>query len=320
MATEQDLPSDTLPLLGAPRRGRAAALGLGVLAALVPCAVLTSPAHRVQLAGLLSSALELAQSGANGSCEGFASLRLLHSNLGNEGPDDGDEGIAYQSKDETPSGETRDLLITINASSTYQAAHPKFNGVHGEFFLITMQAGSEATFTIRVLDPETWKPTKVAKRSFTFFDLDQDANNTSKEYIKVSGYSKYFLTNQTEVNVTNESKGVTAFSSSARGDGSDNPNSPTSLTVEQKHRAVTIEFQDSEEVKVTLGCTAGKHQTYFIFAAVPSLLCATTIGPVADKGEDAAVSFAGPQRSSASPSPQLGRLSVALGLCALRLR
>mmetsp|Transcript_87202 Transcript_87202/g.241831 ORF Transcript_87202/g.241831 Transcript_87202/m.241831 type:complete len:351 (-) Transcript_87202:70-1122(-) len=349
MTTEQQSASDPLPLLphlqlgvsgGSteglrnPKRGLAASLGLVLLASLTLCIGLSSQIHRVPLIDHLSSAIQLTQSKAEGPCKDAGRIMLsepLHSNLGNHGPNSGDEGIVYKAKDVSSSEKFQDILLTINTSSAYQAAYSKFNGIHDEFGLITMKAGSEATFTVRALDLVTLKPKKLAKRAFTFFDLDQGDNDTSTEYIKVRGYSRYFLTSHTEIEVTPEGDEI-KFLSSTRGDGSDNPESPVSLTPQQRNRAVTIEFLDFEEINVTLGCTAGKHSTYFIFAAMPSLLCAQVVGPMADT-EDAVMSFKNPSSvvhtiatpsttkygSSASSIPALRQFFVVFGLCTLQL-
>eukprot|EP00408_Alexandrium_pacificum_P004036 CAMPEP_0171211486 /NCGR_PEP_ID=MMETSP0790-20130122/29647_1 /TAXON_ID=2925 /ORGANISM="Alexandrium catenella, Strain OF101" /LENGTH=152 /DNA_ID=CAMNT_0011677151 /DNA_START=8 /DNA_END=463 /DNA_ORIENTATION=- len=97
-----------------------------------------------------------------------------------------------------------------------------------------------------------------------------------------------WLAKNTEIEVTNLGNGKTKFMSSTQGNGRDNPRDPKALTVQQKNRAVTLEFKDFDELKVTLGATAGKHARYFMYVFRPSLICAKTVGKV-DGSEDEVV-------------------------------
>mmetsp|Transcript_51177 Transcript_51177/g.118951 ORF Transcript_51177/g.118951 Transcript_51177/m.118951 type:complete len:350 (+) Transcript_51177:71-1120(+) len=215
-------------------------------------------------------------------------LEVLHSNLGNQGPDSGDEGIVYRAQDLIPGQEPVDLLMVVNASSSYQAGHAKYNGIHGKYGLITLKAGNEADFTFKFLDAKTRQPKRLEKQEFTFFDLDQHANDENREYILVEKPSNVWLTKNSELQQIHEN-GKTKFMSSTMGNGRDNPKDPTALTVQQKNRAVTLEFENFQELNITLGCTPGNYARYFMFVARPSLLCAQTVGS-AENGEDKAIS------------------------------
>lgn len=220
-------------------------------------------------------------------CAGFPFIsleRVTHSNLGGLGPDKGDEGIVFSAKDYVPGSYTEDLVITLNASAKYKAGHVSDNGIHGKYGQISMEGGTEAEFTFRIIDPATKKPKKVKKQEFTFLDLDQSAGVTNREYIKVRDVAQVWLTKNTEILVS-EVDGTKQYTSSVEGDGHDNPRDPLALTVQQKNRAVTMEFRDFSELKVTLGSTPGPHVRDFFFVARPTLLCAQTVG-YANDGED----------------------------------
>lgn len=210
---------------------------------------------------------------------------LKHSNLGGQGPDSGDEGIVYKATDYIPGQAPLDLIMVVNASDSYKAGHARYNGIHGAYGLITVSPGSEAVFIFRFLDPVTLKPKVLTKQEFTFFDLDQSANGDNREYIKVKEATQVWLTKNTEVEVTELATGEKQFMSSQHGSGVDNPKDPLALTVQQKNRAVTMEFENFSELHITMGATAGSYARYFMYVARPSLLCAQTVDP-ADNGED----------------------------------
>jgi len=224
-------------------------------------------------------------------CNKFPFIRLdevLHSNLGNQGPDTGDEGIVFRAKDIIPSQPELELLITVNATDAYQAGHASMNGIHGKYGLITVKPGNEAEFTFKVLDPVTRKAKTLAKQEVTFFDLDQSASGDNQEYVEAEGFTNLWLTKNTEI-VQTEVDGKTRFTSSQPGSGADNPKDPTALTVQQKNRAVSLEYKDFAELKFTMGCGTGRYARYFMFVLRPSLVCATTMGDVA-AGEDDVIS------------------------------
>merc|ERR1712194_821926 len=66
------------------------------------------------------------------------------------------------------------------------------------------------------------------------------------------------------------------FTASTEGTGADNPSDPTELTIQQKDRAVTVEFADAKVIEFEIGASAGMTGRVFSFVFRPSLLCAKT--------------------------------------------
>ena len=64
------------------------------------------------------------------------------------------------------------------------------------------------------------------------------------ECLRISGYDSYVVGEQTEIVVSEKGDGTTQFCGSKYGYGDDNPNTPDSMTEEQKNRAVTLSFSD----------------------------------------------------------------------------
>lgn len=273
-----------------PKRGLLATLGFATAGAALLWLGRTSPRPQMPLA-FVDGAMQLDAMDANDPCRKYPFIDLkevLHKNLGNQGPDTGDEGLKYKAAYYKPGEQHEDLILVVNASAAYKAGHAKYNGIHGKYGLITLRSGNEAEFTFKILDAATGKPKTLAKQEFTFFDLDQSAGDLNREYIEVDHPSNMWLTKNTEIQVSTVGSGKTKFMSSVKGSGSDNPKDPLALTVQQKNRAVTVEFKDFSELKVTLGCTPGRHARYFMFVIRPTLLCAKTVGSV-DKGGDEVV-------------------------------
>jgi len=234
--------------------------------------------------------------------------KVTHSNLGKKGPDSGAEGIVYEVTEMDPGHSPKHLLMTVNASAAYKAGHAKYNGIHGKYGLVTLAAGNEAEFTIKFMDPTTLKAVKIPKQEFTFFDLDQSSNGDNREYVETMGAKQVWLTKNTEIQVTDLPGGYKKFMSSQPGSGADNPKDPLALTVQQKNRAVTVEFQDFSELKVIFGNTAGQYARYYMFVARPSLICARTTDAASgmDHGMDGqlvALEHTTPPPGAATPPP-----------------
>eukprot|EP00411_Alexandrium_monilatum_P047522 CAMPEP_0175461424 /NCGR_PEP_ID=MMETSP0095-20121207/68153_1 /TAXON_ID=311494 /ORGANISM="Alexandrium monilatum, Strain CCMP3105" /LENGTH=224 /DNA_ID=CAMNT_0016762477 /DNA_START=53 /DNA_END=728 /DNA_ORIENTATION=- len=139
-----------------------------------------------------------------------------------------------------------------------------------------MEAGNEAEFTFRFYN-DSWAPMTIPKQEIVtarFFCCTVKARGSLGLSLPLPGMldMNFFRPSGRSVTCTKK------FMSSMPGSGSDNPRDPLALTVQQKNRAVTIEFDDFSELNVTLGCTSGRYARYFMFVARPSLLCARTVG------------------------------------------
>mmetsp|Transcript_45366 Transcript_45366/g.96943 ORF Transcript_45366/g.96943 Transcript_45366/m.96943 type:complete len:388 (-) Transcript_45366:55-1218(-) len=215
-------------------------------------------------------------------CDGLPFLKLtevLHNNLGNQGPDEGEEGLFYKGEDtihKTP------IILRIYAKSSYAPNKASENGFNGRYGTINLKGGSSVDLEFQLFD-ENEKPLTVDKVDFTFFDLDTGKDGATTEYIKVKTYDKAIFQSESELKETRFGPGHSQFNASTEGSGSDNPDDPSILTAQQKNRAVTFEFDNFHQAKVTIGSSAGNLPRWFLFVSRPSLLCATLKGaPDAD--------------------------------------
>jgi len=281
------------------RRGPAAAAALLVLA----CAALLL--SRARPASLLpgrvraATGLVLVEEVPADPCAGFAFLNMttvVHNNLGGKGPDSGAEGIVFRGVDQGRGETNREILLIVNASGDYQPNSARQNGFNGAYMTINLRGGTHVQLHMRVVDAFTGQPMTLPKQEMTFFDLDTGDNGQNTEYIKIRGYTSATLTTNTELRRTEED-GFTRFTASTVGTGDDNPHDPLALTIQQKNRAVTLEFQPLGELDAELGCSAGPHPRYFTFVGRPSLVCATTTDGA---GDDTSLSTTD---SSGNPAP-----------------
>lgn len=333
MALELQPTFNPLPLLPDTEQGRArvvtqkrslaTAMAVATLAALALCVAMGSQAHKVPLVGYMSSAIHLAETETSKDpCENFSKLELkkvLHSNLGNHSPDDGPEGLVYEAVATQPGKEPIPLIITVNATHGYKIAHPRDNGIHGAYGVITLKQGTEADFRVKVLNSTTLKPIKLPKMALTFFDLDTHAGGTNVEYLKVGGYSEYLVTKSSEVEVKDLPDGRKKFSGSTPSTKGDQPEDPYVLTVQQKNRAVTFEFQDSEKLDVTLGNTNGKDVRYFFFVARPSVKCVLAAEEAGARTAVTTTTTATTTKSAATPRSDLKYFFFVMSLVAMTL-
>jgi len=102
------------------------------------------------------------------------------------------------------------------------------------------------------------------------------------ECLRISGYDSYVVGEQTEIVVSEKGDGTTQFCGSKYGYGDDNPNTPDSMTEEQKNRAVTLSFSDKACVtlRYSISCciTTGRN---FLFGGSSRAMLPTCgdIGP-----------------------------------------
>mmetsp|Transcript_45865 Transcript_45865/g.105919 ORF Transcript_45865/g.105919 Transcript_45865/m.105919 type:complete len:339 (-) Transcript_45865:177-1193(-) len=165
----------------------------------------------------------------------------------------------------------------LELPATYEPAWPSENGMHGNFAVVNVKPGTNVTLQVHGYDPATSENIRLPKAALTFFDLDAGkGGNRSIEYIKMEHYKAYFLTNATEIQVSHE-EGSTTFRASKEGSGDDNPDDPLALTVLQKNRAVSFEFENEEGAIFQLGASLGETARVFSFVMRPALRCASTV-------------------------------------------
>lgn len=191
----------------------------------------------------------------------------------------GPDGLVFRGTGYVPNGPTQQLELAIERGSIYSPGSLQ-NGKFGEYGIISVKAGSEVTLQFTFQDPNTKTPVILRKAYFSFLDLDAASPGLSSESVEIGGFTTKVLTQETQILEEMAPAGRTRFSTTAVGTVDDNPQDPNLLTVEQKNRVVTLEFQDTSKIEAKFACSVGTMDCDFMFAASPSLLCSfTPFGP-----------------------------------------
>jgi len=201
-------------------------------------------------------------------------------NLGGKGPDtDRVPGIVYQGFVIGGPHDTENFELHLNVTSDPNLFEPQSVhdiGFQGQYGSINIKAGTNVTVSVQKFDPENQVHVPFERFFFTFFDLDQGPGGSASESVTVRGWSRAFLANRTEVEVTRLPDGRTRFEASTEGSGDDNPRDPLALTRQQFRRAVTVLVENVETFEVTfaVGSSPGDNPRWFDFRGQPTLLCA----------------------------------------------
>jgi len=230
-------------------------------------------------------------------CAGLPHYKITgikSSNLGGKGPDtDKDEGIFFDAEGSDTGLSVSNVVMEMHAAAdrdfahdmsegdevpdNYQPMWTKENGYYHHFAKVNVKPGNNVTVMLKVVDPNSGKDLVLPRVAIAFFDLDTGKGGTrSVEYLKIRGYTHYFLTNSTELTVTHDNFGDTIFSATKEGNGDDNPTHPLTLTAEQKDRVVSFDFHNVDHLLFQLGASEGKTARVFTFTLRPALRCADT--------------------------------------------
>jgi len=293
--SSQELLETTTPVRSGSTR-RTVTLAVGILTMCAAVSLWHNPSIIAQVRGHLFIGLD--EDDAAESASGCGDLpfvkitEVVSSNLGKKGPDhDAEEGIIYAATAHHTGADISNLQIHLHSvvvgeednedkyDENYEPAftHGTYvNGAFGKFAAINVKQGESVMLRVHAYDADKNEDIHLPHAAISFFDLDTGAdNNHSVEHVRISGFKAYYLSNETEV-VVAEGDNYTSFTATKEGTGADNPSDPTELTVEQKNRAVTIEFEDTAAFNFEVGASAGKTGRVFSFVFRPSLLCAKT--------------------------------------------
>lgn len=165
---------------------------------------------------------------------------VIHSNLGGLGPDFGAppnllfKHVALVENDQM-------LDLKIENLTEYIPANTANNGLNGEFAQLNIRGGSSTKFRFTFLEHGTDKPYQMEWNFFTIFDLDHGKKfEKYKERVEVKGFATHFLTETSELHLTEHGDKWYTYASSTWGTGKDNPTDPMNLSQQQKDRSVTL--------------------------------------------------------------------------------
>lgn len=180
----------------------------------------------------------------------FSLATLQYSNLGNAGPDtDKPEGIRYGKVATFADG--RQLDMTVNALTPYQAGNNKANGIYGHFGQVNMATNTETRFRFTFKEPDSDVDAKVDWMYFSLFDLDEAKKGKQRESFDMEDVSTHFMTERSLVLVTQLGDNRYQYSSTRKGTGKDNPKDPMAMTQRQRDMSVSFLFHNKTSFDAT---------------------------------------------------------------------
>lgn len=223
--------------------------------------------------------------------DGLYIERVIHNNLGGQGPDHGEESLILAANHSENGTTEREIALKITTLSQYTAGWSHMNGLShglvGKYGQVTLRAGTSVTLKIQSVDLRTQEVIHQPSAVFTFFDLDEGTNHSSSEYITVrgpgqpGGFKSVETTENTEVKNSTSPDGTVTFRATTLGTFDDNPVDPLLLTEQQRNRAVTFRFENMDEITVVIGAAPSPADPMnwrcFSFVGHPVLKCAVRL-------------------------------------------
>lgn len=226
----------------------------------------------------------------------FAQATVYHNNLGNIGPDTGDETIVFGNVG-TFEGESINMVVSIAPGAEYIPADLDRNGmictsarrsceVGGDFGQVNLQVNQPATtLHFQFQSNSTGEP--VVLPGFLFSGLDIDGQLMEETYVIKGWDTAYYDRNSTEAYFSEDEPGFCDGSSNClyahstnQGSVCDNPLDAFDLglitcagrTVHQRLRSFLLSFSDTSEFEVFFNATrpARDYGRNFVFAFASS--------------------------------------------------
>lgn len=219
----------------------------------------------------------------------FFNAKLTSSNLGGLGPNlDDPEMLRFSDVGFLTCDLCEDRYVDLISwtNSSYAPKQPNKNGVSGTFGAVNVGTGGQVKLHFLFVERGTNTPIEQSSFYFSFFDFDQMPGDVSREAIMIKGFSYYFTSPSTQLEVTEAFHGYTQFQSTTAGTKSDNPENPRDLSREQLDRSVAFFFEYTNVFDVIMKVSDGpKSGRNFIFAGASEAVydlhqtpCGTDLG------------------------------------------
>jgi len=201
---------------------------------------------------------------------------LTRNNLGNLGPDSGEEGMLFENVF-PHSGETVNMLV--NAADGYARNEEAHNGIRKKVGRINLATGATADLTFSFLDATTGEPTKVGPFYMSFLDFDeQQDHGKAREFVTIYNFNKFKLSETSVVSsMKSDALGdAVTFSSTTFGDGDDNVHNTMEMTQAQLDKSVSVAIPKVAQFQVTFRVADlpnGNNFRNIQFAGSTNLVC-----------------------------------------------
>lgn len=208
---------------------------------------------------------------------------MKNNNLGGKGPGSGGKSMRFRSILADKDGSPIDLVVKADdaylpASTKKGGLGSKKNGRHKKWGgRVNLKSGTETHLTFQFVKSSGQTPVRVSSFMFTVFDLDQSGGCISRTTINATGYSSYYVSDNTELRVTTRlpklyklksvGKSIekwhsepvsTQFQSTQFGNKKDNPANPLNMSESQANRAFTLVYQNVKSFRMGFKLTGGE--------------------------------------------------------------
>merc|ERR1719265_1234055 len=163
--------------------------------------------------------------------------------------------------------------LRVRAIGDYWAGNATLNTMHDQFLNINVRTSSEATFRFE-FQTDHGEPVRLPFNFvFSVFDLDQQEDGGGQEWVTVSNFAWYVLSNTSAVISGTEGEEL-VFHSSSFGAYWNNPSNPLALTDEHLQSSVSfMMLKDIAKFNVTVKVTDGFNGRNVLFAGQTNLVC-----------------------------------------------
>ena len=166
---------------------------------------------------------------------------VKYNNLGNTGPDGGEEGIRYANVLQM---NDRNVDLIVNAVTAYERFSKSSNGLNGRVGKINLFHERDVDLRFSFVDAETNDPVTMGAFTLSVFDLDEGPDGTAKETITAGGFSSDYMMDFTSLRTSDLPDGRRQYSSTTHGRGTNNPSDPFDLSEVAAAHSVSLEYPE----------------------------------------------------------------------------
>lgn len=198
---------------------------------------------------------------------------VRYSNLGGLGPDyNSPKGLRFDNVAAIENDQMLDMIVSN--LTEYEAANTTNNGLNGEFAQVNILGGTSTKFRFQFLKHGTDDPFTMDWNYISIFDLDHGKRKEQyKETMEIKGFATHYLTETSELHLTQHGEKWYTYASTTFGTGKDNPTDPMNLTQVQKDRSVTLLFHNKNFFDARFGSAKPKKAgRNFLFSGKSALV------------------------------------------------
>ena len=182
---------------------------------------------------------------------------VIQNNLDGEGPSSsGPEVIRYSDVATLADGTVVDLVVSSDGGYTPFEGQVIRNGLSqdGPVGIIGMEAsldGNTVDLDFSFVSSSSGLPVEMATIDFSILDADTGLTS-AQESVTVSGFDSFYVSKETEIQVSTAPDGRATFTATQSGHRQDNAKDPLHLTERQAKRSVNFVFTTVSKISMTL--------------------------------------------------------------------